>query len=651
MTPVLRYCPRVCLMAVLCAAAPGFAQERESPPETNELIEFALDLRGASFDDAGVVTDAQGIEHRLADVGDIGKMTARLAAAAARQPREDLVALARDWLLAASRLLAAPDASTGSDRVRLLAGLAEAHMAILDRLSVAQTRFVRAALLRHSSALASAPMPSDGNEAQARAGAIALAELSLKARERTPILEGATGLFRDGFEPSSQPACGTPLTPGNWQHTAIAAQGGDFSVSFDAIPSIASIDALVALSNGTPTSFGGLAAIVAFDNNGRITARNGGGYPASNIQYIAGKRYRFRLEVHVQPRVYSVYVTPEGGSEVQIGSNYAFRTEQAAVPSLDHRVAVVAGNTGTLSVCNFSMSAAGPARVVYGYRPPSQLVGGGTNTYPVPAGFIHQTSWTSSGGPDIEGVYTHDFGAWTAMVWRWADTMRSDAIQRLPIGPGTQAPVYRFELTQNDHASPGTNGDHPRAEFFSVDPEEDRRGRTPPRSNIIREGDEYWATFAIHLAPDFPLNHRWATLAQRKFQNGLSAPSQWFTLDVHKGKLEYTEPRGTLYEYKPLADLTAIRGRWVQITIHEIASSGSGGLFEVYLDGALKGRRVGPTIDAGDINYNFHYGYYRANEPARDESVGPGIGVLYETPLLIRRGSNPAGIAAVPVLP
>ncbi len=50
------------------------------------------------------------------------------------------------------------------------------------------------------------------------------------------------------------------------------------------------------------------------------------------------------------------FVTPNGGSEITVGSGFAFRTEQNTVTSLDHWGALV--NTtpgGTLQVCNFSV--------------------------------------------------------------------------------------------------------------------------------------------------------------------------------------------------------------------------------------------------------------------------------------------------------
>jgi hypothetical protein len=48
-------------------------------------------------------------------------------------------------------------------------------------------------------------------------------------------------------------------------------------------------------------------------------------------------------------------VTPAGGSEQTVGTNFAFRTEQNTVTSLDHWGALVSStSSGTLKVCNFT---------------------------------------------------------------------------------------------------------------------------------------------------------------------------------------------------------------------------------------------------------------------------------------------------------
>jgi hypothetical protein len=221
------------------------------------------------------------------------------------------------------------------------------------------------------------------------------------------------------------------------------------------------------------------------------------------------------------------------------------------------------------------------------------------------------------------------------MVWRWADTMRSNSIQHVT-GPGGH-PAYRAALAPTDKSSPGTAGDHPRAELFSVDPAEKRRQRSAPAGSVLRDGDEYWVTFALYIPANFPKNHRWATLFQRKFQDTASSPA-WFTLNVHGTTLDVSVPGSTPEIYKPIATLSEVAGKWVQFTAHEKLSSVNSGLAEFYINGVRKMSVSGqPTVSAGDINFHFQHGYYRANEPANGQTQGPGVGVLYYTPLLIKR--------------
>jgi hypothetical protein len=300
---------------------------------------------------------------------------------------------------------------------------------------------------------------------------------------------------------------------------------------------------------------------------------------------------------------------------------------------------------GTVKDATLTASVTAPT-VTYGWVPPAQTVGGGASTWTVPAGYVHQTAWAAGGGPDVRGVYAYPTSGWRSMVWRWADTMRPNSIQSVT-GPGGK-PAYRVELTQDDDASPGTAGNSPRAEFFSVDPGEKRRQRTAPAEAVLRDGDQYWATFALYIPADFPVNHRWATLFQRKFQDTASVPS-WFTLNVHRTTLDVSVPGNTRDRFIPVADLAQVRGRWVQFTVHEKLSSGTSAMAELFVNGQRKPIVTGqPTVPAGDINFHFQYGYYRSNDPANGQTEGPGTGVVYFTPMLIARGAAPEVVPALP---
>ncbi len=155
------------------------------------------------------------------------------------------------------------------------------------------------------------------------------------------------------------PSCWT--SAGAWQNTAIASQTGSFEARFDATPNTANMDGVVGLSNGPAADWTELAGIVLFSNTGTIQARNGSAYAAATIPYTAGTTYHFRLDLDVPSHTYTIYVTPAGAAEQLLGSNFAFRSEQATVSALAN-VGVYA-IVGSVTVCNFALAPWAPPPV------------------------------------------------------------------------------------------------------------------------------------------------------------------------------------------------------------------------------------------------------------------------------------------------
>jgi hypothetical protein len=185
-----------------------------------------------------------------------------------------------------------------------------------------------------------------------------------------------------------------------WQNTTIANQTGTFTATFDATPNGANIDAVTGLSNGPASSHDNLAAIVRFNPNGNIDARNGNNYTAAaTIPYTQGTKYTFRLVVDVPNHRYTAYVKPEGGQEVVVGANYPFRTEQASVTALNNIANY--GQVGTHNSCTPTISsvtaaptsAATPTSVV----PTSPLVT--ATKAPSPTGSTDPTTYGPQGTP------------------------------------------------------------------------------------------------------------------------------------------------------------------------------------------------------------------------------------------------------------
>jgi hypothetical protein len=94
--------------------------------------------------------------------------------------------------------------------------------------------------------------------------------------------------------------------------------------------------------------------IARFNPDGNIDARNGDAYGAAGtIPYSANVRYHFRLVVNVGSHTYSVFVTPAGGSETTVATNFSFRSEQASVSSLNSWG--VWASTGSVTACGFGV--------------------------------------------------------------------------------------------------------------------------------------------------------------------------------------------------------------------------------------------------------------------------------------------------------
>lgn len=149
------------------------------------------------------------------------------------------------------------------------------------------------------------------------------------------------------------PACIT--SSASWQAQAFENQSATFEVTYDGTPLTDHAGVLLGLSDSPVSQYSDLAVIVRFNDTGVIDARNGDDYSAaSSIPYIANTAYHFRLVVNIATHTYNAYVTPDGGSEIAIGINYAFRSDQSAVSELGYwNLDPV---MDALQVCNFAVS-------------------------------------------------------------------------------------------------------------------------------------------------------------------------------------------------------------------------------------------------------------------------------------------------------
>jgi hypothetical protein len=144
-----------------------------------------------------------------------------------------------------------------------------------------------------------------------------------------------------------------------WQSLAIPSTWS--TVSFTAVPSASPIDGVVGLGDvDEATSYADLACIMRFNPSGAIDVRNGGVYSADRaVSYTANTPYHFVVTLNMATKKYDVFVTPNGGTQVQLANDYSFRTEQQAISRIDtisfftrdgatHAISNVGNNGGTL---------------------------------------------------------------------------------------------------------------------------------------------------------------------------------------------------------------------------------------------------------------------------------------------------------------
>ena len=163
-----------------------------------------------------------------------------------------------------------------------------------------------------------------------------------------------SGLTAKGQSQSTCVQSGT----GVWQNHAFTSQSSQFVVTYSATPSHAAMNGVVGFSVNAATSLTNLPVIVRFSNTGVIDVRNGSSFSAAtSYPYTAGTQYAFQLAINPATKRYSVFVTAPGSSQVELASNYAFRSSQSGISSLNNWATYSKG--GTETVCNMTIAGAG----------------------------------------------------------------------------------------------------------------------------------------------------------------------------------------------------------------------------------------------------------------------------------------------------
>jgi len=165
--------------------------------------------------------------------------------------------------------------------------------------------------------------------------------------------EGTTeGGLRLGAESAADsPGCVNGTTSSGWLSGGIGGNTGKLKVTLDATPGTDSDDAVVGFGPGAPTAYSDLAAMVRFNADGKVDARDGGAYRAlTDAPYQAGELHHLSFQLDTTSHTYSAW-DDNGSSSRLIAANFAFRTEQANASELAfYGLKVDSG--GPLSVCN-----------------------------------------------------------------------------------------------------------------------------------------------------------------------------------------------------------------------------------------------------------------------------------------------------------
>jgi hypothetical protein len=202
-----------------------------------------------------------------------------------------------------------------------------------------------------------------------------------------------------------------------WQNLSFASQTGGCTITFDATPNINNMEGVIGVSAVPASNYASLAASVRFNPSGMIDVFNGSSYvAATQVPYAAGQTYTFRLILNLTTHVYDAYVMPVGSQEQVLGTQLAYRPEQAGISTLADCGFI--SPTGSLQLCAPTVVAGSPLTVSagsdkYTSGPPVTLTAtasGGTPPYTyqwTPAtGLSSTTVAQPSASPPATTTYT-----------------------------------------------------------------------------------------------------------------------------------------------------------------------------------------------------------------------------------------------------
>ena len=112
---------------------------------------------------------------------------------------------------------------------------------------------------------------------------------------------------------------------------------GVVEVNFDVTPHSNYLDGVIGYADSSVeiTAYRDMAMLVRMNDIGRFDVRNGEGYDAeTDVIYAANSTYHVRMISDLDAGTYDVWVTPKGGTEIQIAKGYNFRSDAALTDDL-----------------------------------------------------------------------------------------------------------------------------------------------------------------------------------------------------------------------------------------------------------------------------------------------------------------------------
>jgi hypothetical protein len=153
----------------------------------------------------------------------------------------------------------------------------------------------------------------------------------------------------------------SPVTDG-FLITALEPQTGKFEATWDAYATADQVDGVIGFSQESPLTYDDLSCKILFTNTGDITVSNGSTYTSDvQVPYIANQFFTFRMSVDIEMQIYSLWVTPEGETEILLADTYAFHPAPGTITAINYRSVKMSfdpqwgGAEGMVEISNFNV--------------------------------------------------------------------------------------------------------------------------------------------------------------------------------------------------------------------------------------------------------------------------------------------------------